>query len=188
METQLQLDFQGTDASPALRSLVEERVSDLESRFGRITSCRVVIKAPGGHHRTGGLLEVSIFLALPDGREVAVNRTPQNDERFADPAFAIGDAFKRARRQLQDNVRKMQGKVKEPERAPIGTVAKIDHERGFGFLESADGREIYFHENSVINSGFARLGAGDRVSYHEAQGDKGPQASTVKPLGKHAMR
>ena len=97
METPLQLDFQGTASSPALRSLVEEGVRDLETRFGRITACRVAIKAPGGHHRAGGLLDVSIHLALPDGREVAVSRTPQNDERFADPAFAIADAFKRAR-------------------------------------------------------------------------------------------
>lgn len=188
METPLQLDFQGTDVSPALRSLVEERVRDLEARFGRITACRIAIKAPGGHHHTGGLLDVSIHLTLPGGREVAVNRTPQNDERFADPAFAIADAFKRARRQLQDKVRPMQGKVKEPVRPPVGTIARLDHERGFGFLESTDGREIYFHQNSVLKGGFARLEAGDRVSYHETEGEKGPQASTVKPLGKHTGR
>ena len=188
METPLQLEFQGTDVSPALRLLAEEWVKDLETRFGRITACRIAIKAPGGHHRTGGLLEVGIHLSLPDGREVAVSRTPQNDERFADPAFAIADAFKRARRQLQDQVRQMQGQVKEPERAPVGTITKIDSERGFGFLESADGREIYFHENSVLNAGFSGLEVGNRVSYHETAGEKGPQASTVKPLGKHALR
>jgi hypothetical protein len=77
--------------------------------------------------------------AMLDVLEDQVSRTPQNDERYADPAFAIGDAFKRARRQLQDKVRHMQGQVKEPERAPVGTITKIDSERGFGFLESADG-------------------------------------------------
>ena len=188
METPVQIDFQGTDASPALRSLIEDYVAGLEDRYGRITACRVAVRAPGGHHRTGGLLEVNIHLSLPEGREVKVSRTPQNDERYADPAFAIGDAFKRARRQLQDKVRHMQGQVKEPERAPVGTITKIDGERGFGFLESADGREIYFHENSVINAGFSRLEVGNRVSYHETAGKMGPQASTVKPLGKHALR
>jgi cold shock CspA family protein len=188
METPIQIDFQGTDASPALRSMIESYIDDLESRFGRITACRVAIKAPGGHHRTGGLLEVNIHLSLPEGREVKVSRTPQNDERYSDPAFAIGDAFKRARRQLQDHVRHLQGKVKTHEEAPIGTVTKLDPERGFGFLESADGREIYFHQNSVLNKAFGRLETGTRVLFSEEMGEKGPQASTVRLLGKHGLR
>ncbi|MCC6947379.1 MAG: HPF/RaiA family ribosome-associated protein [Bradyrhizobiaceae bacterium] len=188
METPVQIDFQGTDASPALRSMIEDYVAGLEERFGRITSCRVGVKAPGGHHRTGGLFEISIHLVLPGGREVKVSRTRQNDERFSDPEFAIGDAFKRARRQLQDNVRKLQGKVKESVTPPVGTVTQLNTADGFGFLETDDGREIYFHQNSVLNGSFAQLKPGTRVSFHEEVGDKGPQASTVKLLGKHGLR
>jgi cold shock CspA family protein len=188
METPVQIDFQGTDASPAMRALIVEYLNDLESRFGRITAGRIVIKAPGRRHRSGGLLDVNIHLSLPNGREVKVSRTPQNDERYSDPEFAIGDAFKRARRQLQDNVRRMQGQVKSHEEAPIGTVTKIDDERGFGFLESSDGREIYFHGNSVLNGGFRKLTVGTRVVFSESMGEKGPQASTVKLLGKHGLR
>jgi len=44
------------------------------------------------------LREVNIHLALPDGREVNVTRTPPADEHHADLAFAINDAFKHARR------------------------------------------------------------------------------------------
>ncbi len=58
----------------------------------------------------------------------------------------------------------------------------------FGFLESADGREVYFHRNSVLDGAFARLQVGSRVSFAEEAGDKGPQASTVHLLGKHALR
>jgi ribosome-associated translation inhibitor RaiA len=115
MQTPVQIDFQGTKPSPALRDNIERHVSGLEERFGRITSCRVVLKAPGGHHRIGPF-EVNIHLALPDGRHVEVTRTPQADERQADVEFAINDAFKRARRKLQDRVRRMQGQVKTPER------------------------------------------------------------------------
>lgn len=188
METPVQIEFQGTDPSPALRSLIEDYVANLEDRYGRITACRVAVRAPGGHHRTGGLLEVNIHLSLPEGREVKVSRTSQNDERYADPAFAIGDAFKRARRQLQDQVRRQQGKVKSHEEAPIGTVTKLDSDAGFGFFESSDGREIYFHRNSVLNDAFARLEIGTRILFSEEMGEKGPQASTVKLLGKHALR
>ena len=68
---------------------------------------------PGGHHRNSGLYEVNIRLALPNGREVNVDRTALEDVRHSDLTFAINDAFKRARRQLQDQVSRMQGYVKE---------------------------------------------------------------------------
>jgi hypothetical protein len=45
--------------------------------------------------------------------------TAPNDERHSDLTFAINDAFKRARRQLQDQVRKLQGQVKHYDGAPI---------------------------------------------------------------------
>ncbi|HEY7457673.1 MAG TPA: HPF/RaiA family ribosome-associated protein [Xanthobacteraceae bacterium] len=188
METPTQIDFQGADASPALRSIIETHVKGLEDRFGRITACRVVVRAPGRHHRTGGLFEINVHLSLPNGREVKVSRTPQGDERHADAEYAIADAFKRARRQLQDQVRRLQGKVKSHEAMPIGKVRTINSDRGFGYLETADGREIYFHRNSVLDNAFARLKSGTRVSFSEEEGDKGPQASTVKLLGKHALR
>ena len=71
-----------------------------------------MLKAPGGHHRTGGLYEINIRLALPEGREVNIGRTPQADERHADLSFALNDAFKRARRQLEDQADRMAGNVK----------------------------------------------------------------------------
>jgi hypothetical protein len=112
VETPVELDFQGMDARPDVRGLVDKQVALLEERFGRVTAGRVVLKAPGGHHRSGGLYEINIRLALPEGREVNVARTPSEDERHADLAFAINDAFKRARRQLQDEVDRMTGHVK----------------------------------------------------------------------------
>ena len=110
MQTPIEIDFQGMDARPDIQSAIAEHVSELERQYGRATACRVVLKAPGGHHRTGGLYEVNIRLALPNGREVNVDRTAQADERHSDLTFAINDAFKRARRQLQDQVSRMQGR------------------------------------------------------------------------------
>jgi len=187
METPLELDFQGMTATPKIRSSIEAHVAGLESRFGRVTACRVVLKGPGGRHQTGGLYEVNIRLALPDGREVDVARTPNADERHADIDFAINDAFRRARRRLQDNVRRMQNQVKEHEAQPIGTVVRIDPSGEFGFIETSDGRELYFHRNSVLDAP-PSLTVGTRVSFAEEMGEKGPQASTVKLLGKHGMR
>jgi cold shock CspA family protein/ribosome-associated translation inhibitor RaiA len=188
MQTQLEVDFQGLSRTPQIQDAIVRHVAQLEQRYGRVTSCRVALKGPGGHHQNGGLYEVNIHLALPNGREVNVGRTAQADERHADLTFAINDAFKRARRRLQDHVRRLQGLVKQHDGPPIGTVMRLDSSGEFGFLESGDGREIYFHRNSVLDGGFSRLAAGSRVTFAEEAGEKGPQASTVKLLGKHGLR
>ncbi len=107
MQTPVQVDFQGMEATVDIQSAISRQVEALEDRFGRATACRIILKAPGGHHRAGGLYEVNIRVALPDGREVNVGRTPHLDERHADLSFAVNDAFKRARRQLQDQVDRM---------------------------------------------------------------------------------
>lgn len=186
MQTPPEIDFQNMEPSIDMRARIEQRIEALEKRFGRITACRVVVKGPGGHHRTGGLYELNVRLALPDGREAVVERTPHLDERFQDFDFALNDTFKRTRRRLQDQVRRMEGKVKAHAESTFGVVRRLMEADGYGFLEGSDGRELYFHRNSVANGGFDRLTIGQRVTYSQEEGDAGPQASSVKPLGERA--
>lgn len=187
METPARVEFEGVQSSPELETAIDQHIAELESRFGRVTASRVVVKGPGDRHQTGGQYQVSIRLALPDGREVNIGRTPKKDERYADLTFAIDNAFRRARRQLQDQARLMRGQTKQHENQPIGTVVRIDASGEFGFLQAADGQEVYFNCNSVVD-GASRIAPGTRVSYVEEAGEKGPQASTVKILGKHGLR
>ena len=81
MQTPFEIDFQGVVGTPSVEDAIARHVAELEQRYGRATACRVVVKGPGGHHHTGGLYEVHVRLALPDGREVNVERTPPADER-----------------------------------------------------------------------------------------------------------
>ena len=67
----------------------------------------------------------------------------------------------------------------------LGTIAALHPERDHGFIASADGREIYFHRNSVEGDKFDDLKAGQEVRFAEAVGDKGPQATSVRPISKH---
>jgi cold shock CspA family protein/ribosome-associated translation inhibitor RaiA len=188
METALKIDFHGAEPSEALQNSIVEHVAALERFFGRLTACHVALRAPGGHHRTGGQYEVDIHLTLPDGREVNVGRTPRQDERHSNVLFAVNDAFRRVRRQLQDHVRRLQAQVKTHESPPSGTVTRFDRKGGFGFIKTADGHEIYFHKNSVIEGIPSKIAPGTRVTFVEEMGEKGPQASTVRLLGKHGMR
>lgn len=187
MQTPVEIDFQGIEGTPDVRASIEQHVDALEQRFGRVTACRVVLKGPGGHHRIGPY-EINIRLALPNGREINVAHTAQADERHNDLTFAIADAFKRARRRLQDHARRMQGQVKQHESQPMGIVKDLDPLGEFGLLEAADGHEVYFHRNSVLDGAFDRITIGTHVIFAEEMGEKGPQASTVKLLGKHGLR
>ena len=188
MQTPLRVEFQGMAGTPELDTVIATHVAQLEQRWDRITACRVVLKGPGQHHRAGGLYEIHIHLALPDGREVNVRRTASADDRRSDLNFALNNAFKRARRQLQDQRRRTEGQIKYREGPPLATVVRLDPSGEFGFLEAGDGKEIYFHRNSVLNNAFARLAVGSRVSFAEEAGEKGMQATVVKLLGKHKLR
>jgi cold shock CspA family protein/ribosome-associated translation inhibitor RaiA len=191
MQTPVEIDFQGLEANEQLRACVMKNISMLEQRFGRITSCRVVIRGPSERHHKGGAFDVSIRLTLPQGREIDIGRSEkaqhQADNRLLDPVVALNDAFKRARRRLQDHARRMQGQVKSHDGPPVATVMRFDAAAGFGFLETRDGREVYFHRNSLLD-GARSVAPGTRVTFFEEMGDKGPQASTVRVLGKHGMR
>jgi len=123
METPVHIDFQGMEPQETLRAEIALQVAALEKRYGRITACRVTVKDPGQHHRTSGLFEVHIYLALPDRMEVNVGQKPDTDERHADVHSAINDAFKHARRILEDDVRRLQGHVKTHEPRPNGETS-----------------------------------------------------------------
>jgi ribosome-associated translation inhibitor RaiA len=116
MQTPPDIVFEGLSATPQIKDAIDAHLTQLERRWGRITACRVVVKGPGQRHRKGGLYEIRIRLALPDGRDVNITRTPPADGRQSDLTFALDDAFKHARRRLQDQVRRMQGHIKHHSR------------------------------------------------------------------------
>ena len=99
------------------------------------------------------------------------------------------NSFDAARRLLEDYVRERRGDVKLHAVPDHGRVARLIAEQDYGFITTPDGSEIYFHRNSVANGGFDKLEVGDEVRFvvQEAESPRGPQASTVVPLGKHHL-
>ena len=66
-------------------------------------------------------------------------------------------------------------------------MAKLLAGDEYGFIETADGREIYFHRNAVLDGAYRRLRVGSEVRFVEEEGAKGAQASTVRLIGKHHL-
>jgi len=188
MEIPIRIDFHGGEPTEALQRFIRDQVDGLTHFYERLLACHVKVSVPGKHQRKGGLYHIGVRIALPNGREVNVATTPGKDKRHSDVLFAISDAFRRAKRQLQDEVRQMRSEVKVHESRPVGKVASFDRNTGYGFIEAPDGHEVYFHRNSIVAGRPLLLRKGMRVSFSEEIGEKGPQASSVTPLGKHALR
>jgi cold shock CspA family protein/ribosome-associated translation inhibitor RaiA len=180
MQIPLKIAFEGgLTSSDALVTRIEREAEKLEQFSDRITACRVSVVGRSGRHRQGDLYGVRIFIALPGRKEVAVTRNPPADHAHEDPYVAIRDAFSAARRRLQDRRQRTIGEVKEHSAPPHGRIDRLMSEDGYGFIETSDGREVYFHRNAVVNGGFDRMKEGAEVWFTEAEGDKGAQASTV---------
>jgi len=206
MKIPLQITFRNMPPSNAIEENIREKAAKLDSLFDGITSCRVIVEAPHRHHHKGKAYEVRIDMTLPGG-ELVVNRAPKRLDaaKAPDPEklekdlaeshepsrhaahedvyVAIRDAFNAAGRKLQDYVRRRRGKTKIHEAAPLARVVRLFPIEDYGFLKTPDGRELYFHKNSVLHPGFERLEVGTEVYFAEELGDKGPQASTVRVAG-----
>lgn len=185
MQQPLQIVFRGMDPSDAVEAAIREKAEKLERFLDRIVSCRVVVEAPHRHKHKGKLYNIRVELDIPGG-EIAVTRSGPQDHAHEDVYVAIRDAFDAARRLVEDRTRRMRDDVKIHVQPLHGKILRLFPGEGYGFVDTPDG-EVYFHRNSVVGAKFddLKVGAEVRLVVTEGESAKGPQASTVTPVGKH---
>ncbi len=183
MNYPIQVVFRNMERSDKLEQLINEKAEKLERVFDRISRMRVTVEIPHKHHKHGNKYQVSIDLSVPE-KDIVVCRDTNGDHTTVESVYKVTkEAFEAAKRQLEDYVRKRRGDVKTPAASmPSAKISQMFED--YGFLETLDGREVYFHSNSVVNNKFDKLAVGIEVSYVERMGDEGPQASTVKVKAK----
>lgn len=126
MDQTLQITYRGLKPSEPLSRLIRKEAEKLGSFFDRIVSCRVLVEPEQRHLRNGAPFRVHIDLIIP-GSELTIDtahgpkpaladdenpkrrKSAETDPEHKDPALTVRDAFRRARRRLQDRVRRMQG-------------------------------------------------------------------------------
>jgi len=197
MTVPIQITFRNIEHSERIEAKVRQEAANLEKFYSPIMSCRVMIEAPEHRRRYGELHHVRIDLGVPGGELVVKSEPslhgsiPEEERKTAKHLevdiphkhieVAVRDAFRSARRQLQDYARRQRGDTKTHD-AHQARVVEMHPERECGLLETGDLRHIYFHKNSVLGGSFGRMKVGSTVVFAEEQGDYGPQASTVRML------
>lgn len=178
MQVPLQVTYRDMQRSDALDARIRDKAARLEDFHPHLISCRVVVEERHRHHQQGKQFTVSIDARVP-GREVLVNR-----DHHEDVYVALRDAFEAAGRKLEEVARLQRGDVKAHEVPQRGTVARIIAGEGYGFIETPDGRELYFSRDNVVAPDFDQLAPGTKVQFIEELAGEGRQAKRVS-AGKH---
>lgn len=189
MQIPLQLQFKNVEKTDQLEEYVNRRTEKLEHFCDHISSCRVIVDEPQKHIDSGSSYRVRIDVTVPPGHELVSKREPGEGRMDEDLKSVISDAFSGMERQLKKLNRKQHGDVKKhPEQQVSGIVEKLFPEEDYGIIRSVEGRDIYFHRNSVLNNDYDRLEVGTGVAFFEEMGEKGLQASTVRIAAKPGVR
>ncbi|RMG10778.1 MAG: ribosome-associated translation inhibitor RaiA [Planctomycetota bacterium] len=115
MTESLHVAFHGLPPSEQARERVRKQLAALERHAPKILSCRVTVQADRHRRRSGNTYEVHAELHVP-GRTFSSGRHRPGDERYADLDFAIREAFRRLKRQLDEH----SARRREARRASVG--------------------------------------------------------------------
>lgn len=183
MQVPLELTFRHVPRTDAMESLVREKAARLEKFCPDIIACRVAIERPQRHQNTGNIYRVRIEVTIPPHKNLIVHKEPGQEEMHLELGGVVRDAFHAMERQVREANERRQGQVKRHEE-PVAFVARMFPEQGYGFIETPDGRDVYFHRNAVLHGEWDRLAVGTQVRFAESMGENGPQASSLHIIDK----
>ena len=192
MRKPLEITYRNVTKNDAIEDLITEKAAKLDRLHDSIISCRVSIEQPQEYQRSGSQYRVRIDLRLPPNKELVTRRESGQGEMHEGLRKIVTAAFQAMERQLKKAKGKQENHTKtnpaQTNAEETGLVVRIFPDAGYGFIKTLNGREIYFHRNSVIHNDFDRLEIGTGVRLVQTEGDKGPQASTVQIVDKPGSR
>jgi ribosomal subunit interface protein len=193
MRKPLEITYRNVSKSDDIETIIRDKAAKLERLHDSIISCRVSIEQPQEYQKSGSKYRVRIDLRVPPGKELVVRRESGQGEMHEGLRKVILDAFQSMERQVKKTKGKQENHQKTQNDRPAegeerGIVIRLFTDEGYGFIKTLDGREVYFHKNSVIHDEFDRLAIGTGVRLVTAEGREGPQASTVQIIDKPGSR
>lgn len=177
--------FRGVKASDAVEGRIRERAARLQRLDPSITGCHVVVHAPHQRQRHGNVFDVRLHAQFPGGAiEVGGTRTRGHADLYA----AITDTFDAAERRLLGKLRRQEHRANR-DVPMLGRITELAPVAGYGFIQSADGYDVYFNHRSVIGRRFGELAVGDavQVAFHDSDLGLAPKATSVRPVTERRM-
>ena len=190
MQVPLQISFRNMAASEALERRVREHWARLERHYDGIVTARIVLEAPHKQpHKS--TLGISISIGVP-GRDIVVKREQRLHEVDDYAYWVLNEAFAAAQRQLEDYAQRQRRHVKAHESEhEYARIVRLCPDQDYGFIETREGLNIYFHRAVLRDAAFNDLREGREVLYSRApeEGPMGPMASNVWTIGpSHPLR
>lgn len=171
MQLPLEITFRDIENTPALENKIRQKAEKLTQFYDRIIHARVVVEAVQKHKHQGKLFRINIVVDIP--RKTLIVNKQINEDLYV----AIRDAFAAMKRQLEDYANRQRGDVKNHHHPLKGEIVRLFPD--YGFIQTADGNEYYFHESHVLQPNFKELYIGIKVSFFENIGGDGLQADKV---------
>jgi len=173
------MEFQVDARNLEIRKTWQDKIEEEKDRLSRhhsglIHHLRLSIESTSSHKEGG--YEIRLVAMVPNDT-VIVKRKGESVRPL------IGEAFDVLTLQLKEMLRKKRQGVKGQEAespSDTGLIKRLYPFESYGFIEIADGREIYFHENALKDLTMDQLAEGDEVRFGAAEGDKGPCAAWVR--------
>ncbi|TVP43535.1 MAG: HPF/RaiA family ribosome-associated protein [Gemmatimonadales bacterium] len=184
MDVPPEIAFRSIEPTDALKQMILDGIDSLEKVYPRLVSCRTMVADDTPDRQTGNNYRVRLDLGIPgktlvvDERPVAGGE-PRSLEQTIRDAFDVGSRLLRKEKDRQREGRKADSL---PPHGRVNQLLTSPHGVRYGFLESRDGRQIYFQESALVDLDYEDLEIGSEVRYAAAEGDEGPQASTVAAL------
>lgn len=174
---ELQVEGRKLDIRKSWQDKIEEEKERLIRHHpGLVHHLRVSVESTSQHQKGG--YELVVVASVPNDT-VVVKRKGESVRPL------LGDAFDTLGNQLKELQRKRRQTVKEAEPAGAvicsGSIKSLFPFESYGFIVTPQGKEVYFHENSLKDITMQQLAEGDAVRFGEGEGDKGPTATWVKP-------
>ena len=174
---ELKIEARNIELRKGWQTKIQEEQEKLIRHYPNfVLHLRVSIEATT-HYKEGGF-EIKLVATVPNDTAVVTRKAET-------VRAALTESFDVLTLQLKEIQRKKRKSHKQPNHAEpsdgFGVIRKISPHESYGFITSVDKRDIYFHENALKNLNMDELSEGDSVTFGETLGDKGPQASWVRP-------
>jgi ribosomal subunit interface protein len=178
MDLPFEFSLRDVHRTERLDALIARRVAKLERMFTHVVGCRLdVERVPyGSEHNSAYRVRVEVW--VPNGTLVSTRDT-RGARWNEDVTTAVREAFDKAQRQLADYKHRLHGVVKASAGPPVALISRVYPEDGYGFLRTEDGRELYFHENALLDATLRQVHVGDEARFAESDDESGPHVSTL---------